>query len=116
MKIRQLFSLLAAVAAMPWDDIRTLARLCAGCERCQRACARKLSTCDLLAEARSRNPHWTQAVWDLWIRRVGPLWPMFGAGYYTVSEQLKAAFAVGIFAWLAWAATALVWFPVIGLI
>ena len=41
---------------------------------------------------------------------------MFGAGYYTVSEQLKAAFAVGIFAWLAWAATALVWFPVIGLI
>lgn len=41
---------------------------------------------------------------------------MFGAGYYTVSEQLKAAMAVGLFAWLAWAVTALVWFPVIGLI
>lgn len=26
---------------------------------------------------------------------------MFGAGYYTVSEQLKAAMAVGLFAWLA---------------
>ena len=63
---------------MPWEDIRELARLCAGCERCQRACARKLSTCDLLAEARSRNPHWTQALWDVWIRRVGPLWPMAG--------------------------------------
>ena len=63
---------------MPWEDIRELTRLCAGCERCQRACARKLSTCDLLAEARSRNPHWTQALWDVWIRRVGPLWPMAG--------------------------------------
>ena len=41
---------------------------------------------------------------------------MFGAGYYTVSEQLKAAFAVAIFAWVAWAATALLWYPVIGLL
>ena len=65
-------------SSMPWEDIRSLARLCAGCERCQRACARKLSTCDLLADARSRNPHWTQSLWELWIRRVGPLWPMAG--------------------------------------
>lgn len=64
--------------SIPWDKIRELARLCAGCERCQRACARKLSTCELLADARSRNPHWTQSLWELWIRRAGPLWPMAG--------------------------------------
>lgn len=40
---------------------------------------------------------------------------MFGAGYYTVPEQLKAACAVGLFAWLLWAVTAVVWFPLIGL-
>ena len=40
---------------------------------------------------------------------------MFGAGYYTVSEQLKAAFAVGIFAWAVWAVAAVFWFPLIGL-
>lgn len=40
---------------------------------------------------------------------------MFGAGYYTVSDQLKAAFAVGLFAWAAWALTAVAWFPIIGL-
>lgn len=65
-------------SSLPWEDIRELARLCAGCERCQQACARKLSTCDLLAEARARNPHWTQTLWDMWIRRAGPLWPMAG--------------------------------------
>lgn len=40
---------------------------------------------------------------------------MFGAGYYTVSEQLKAAFAVGLFSWAVWAIAAVVWFPLIGL-
>ena len=63
---------------MPWEDVRELTRLCAGCERCERACARKLSTCELLAEARARNPHWTQTLWEMWIRRAGPLWPMAG--------------------------------------
>ena len=65
-------------SSLPWEDIRELARLCAGCERCPQACARKLSTSDLLAEARARNPHWTQTLWDMWIRRAGPLWPMAG--------------------------------------
>lgn len=67
-----------AEAAMPWDQIRELARLCAGCDRCRRACARKLSTCELLADARARNPHWTQSLWEMWIRRAGSLWPMAG--------------------------------------
>lgn len=40
---------------------------------------------------------------------------MFGAGYYSVSEQLKASFAVGLFAWLVWAVAAVAWFPVIGM-
>lgn len=64
--------------ALSWDTIRQLARMCAGCGRCQRACARKLSTADLLANARAKNPHWTQALWEIWIRRAGPLWPMAG--------------------------------------
>lgn len=41
-------------------------------------CARKLSTSELLADLRSQHPHWTQFVWDIWIRRVGPLWPLAG--------------------------------------
>ena len=31
-----------AVEALSWDTIRELSRLCAGCGRCQRACARWL--------------------------------------------------------------------------
>lgn len=55
-----------------------------------------------------------------WLRPVPALqhtWHiiMFGSGYYTVSDQLKAAFAVGLFAWAAWALTAVAWFPIIGL-
>lgn len=61
-----------------WERIRELARLCAGCGRCQLSCARKLSTSDLLAEARARNPHWSQKLWEVWIRRAGPLWPLAG--------------------------------------
>ncbi|MDD4702530.1 MAG: (Fe-S)-binding protein, partial [Desulfovibrio sp.] len=64
--------------ALSWDTIRDLARMCAGCGRCQRACARKLSTADLLADARAKKPHWTQALWDVWIRKAGPLWPLAG--------------------------------------
>ncbi|NDV18373.1 DASS family sodium-coupled anion symporter [Pseudodesulfovibrio sp. JC047] len=40
---------------------------------------------------------------------------MFGAGYYTVTEQLKSSVLVGLMAWALWAATALIWFPMIGL-
>ncbi|SBV97800.1 conserved hypothetical protein [uncultured delta proteobacterium] len=61
-----------------WDDVFTLARLCAGCGRCKQACARKLSTADLLAEVRAKHPHWTQHLWELWIKRMGPLWPTVG--------------------------------------
>ncbi len=64
--------------AFSWETIRELSRLCAGCGRCQRACARKLSTADLLADARARNSHWSQMLWEIWIRRIGPLWPMAG--------------------------------------
>ena len=63
---------------LTWERIRELSRLCAGCGRCQRQCARKLSTAELLADARARNPHWTQKLWDVWIRRAGPLWPLAG--------------------------------------
>lgn len=40
---------------------------------------------------------------------------MYGAGYYTVPEQLKASLAVGLMAWVVWAVAAVVWFPIIGL-
>jgi di/tricarboxylate transporter len=40
---------------------------------------------------------------------------MFGAGYYTVTEQLRSSLAVGLMAWILWAITAVVWFPLIGL-
>ena len=65
----------AGETPLPWKTIRRLSRLCAGCGRCARRCARKLSTSELLADLRSQHPHWTQFVWDIWIRRVGPLWP-----------------------------------------
>jgi len=61
-----------------WEQVRELARLCAGCGRCRNVCARKLSTVDLLAEVRAANPHWTQQFWDVWIRRMGPAWLSFG--------------------------------------
>ena len=65
-------------AGLDWDDVFTLARLCAGCGRCKQACARKLSTADLLADVRAAHPHWTQHLWELWINRMGPLWPTVG--------------------------------------
>ena len=65
----------AGETPLPWKTIRRLSRLCAGCAR---RCARKLSTSELLADLRSQHPHWTQFVWDIWIRRVGPLWPLAG--------------------------------------
>ncbi len=65
-------------AGLAWEDVFALARLCAGCGRCKQACARKLSTADLLADVRAKHPHWTQHLWELWIRRMGPLWPTVG--------------------------------------
>lgn len=41
---------------------------------------------------------------------------MFGAGYYTVMDQIKASCLVGLAAWVLWAVTAYVWFPLIGLL
>lgn len=41
---------------------------------------------------------------------------MIGAGYFTLGEQFKSAMYVGLFAWVVWAITAIVWFPLIGLL
>ena len=49
----------AGETPLPWKTIRRLSRLCAGCGRCARRCARKLSTSELLADLRSQHPHWT---------------------------------------------------------
>ena len=67
-----------AAEGLSWDDIFNLARLCVGCGRCKQACARKLSTADLLADVRAAHPHWTQHLWALWIQHMGPLWPALG--------------------------------------
>jgi anion transporter len=40
---------------------------------------------------------------------------MFGTGYFSVTDLLKGGLAVGVVAWLLWAVTAAVWFPLIGL-
>ncbi len=68
----------AGTSDLSWAEAAKLSRLCAGCGKCAQACARKLSTADLLADVRSQNPHWTQFLWELWIRRMGPLWPSLG--------------------------------------
>lgn len=67
-----------APEGLSYEKIFHLARLCAGCDKCKSRCARKLSTCDMLADVRSRNPHWTQKLWEAWIRQAGPLWPLAG--------------------------------------
>ncbi len=81
----------AAPAPLPWEEVRDLARLCAGCGRCKQACARKLSAADLLAEVRNSHPHWTQYMWELWIKRMGPLWPTLGRLASAVPEGLTPA-------------------------
>lgn len=63
---------------LDWERIKKLSRLCAGCGRCARVCARGLSAADLLAEVRSRSPDWSQQAWELWVRQLGPLWPTVG--------------------------------------
>lgn len=68
----------AGETPLPWEKIRALSRLCAGCGRCGRQCARKLSTAELLADLRSKHPDWSRFIWNIWIRRAGPLWPLAG--------------------------------------
>lgn len=63
---------------LDWEHIKELARLCAGCGKCQQACARKLSTSDLLSDVRAQHPNWTQHFWSMWIKHMGPLWPSLG--------------------------------------
>lgn len=63
---------------LDWEHIKELARLCAGCGKCRQACARKLSTADLLSDVRAEHPNWTQHFWSLWIKHMGPLWPSLG--------------------------------------
>ena len=79
-----------------WERVRRLSRLCAGCGRCARVCARKLSTAELLADARSRNPHWTQFVWQMWIRHLGKLWPMAGRMAMLIPRGIGSADLAGI--------------------
>ena len=40
---------------------------------------------------------------------------IFGAGHYTVSEQLKSSMILGLIMWVLWIITAFTWWPLIGL-
>lgn len=77
---------------IPWEKVKTLARLCAGCGRCKQACARKLSTADLLADVRATHPDWSQYLWEIWIRYMGPLWPTIGFAASLVPDQITPEF------------------------
>lgn len=68
----------AEANALPWETVRQLSGLCAGCGRCARRCARGLSVCELLADARAAHPHWSGVLWEIWICRAGPFWPLAG--------------------------------------
>jgi glycolate oxidase iron-sulfur subunit len=74
--------------AISWDEVFAFARLCAGCGRCEKACARKLSTADIIADVRAKNPHWTQRFWEMWIKHMGPLWPSIGLMASLVPEAV----------------------------
>ena len=39
---------------------------------------------------------------------------MFGAGYYTVAEQVKSSVALGLLSWGCWALTAFTWWKIVG--
>jgi anion transporter len=41
---------------------------------------------------------------------------LFGTGYYTVTEQIKSSFLLGLIIWALWIVTAYTWWPLIGLI
>ena len=73
---------------IPWAQVKRLARLCAGCGRCKQACARKLSTADLLADVRANHPEWRQYLWEIWMNYMGPLWPTMGFAASLMPEAL----------------------------
>ena len=73
---------------IPWAQVKRLARMCAGCGRCQQACARRLSTSDLLADARAGHPEWRQYLWEIWMNYMGPLWPTVGFAASLMPEAL----------------------------
>lgn len=73
---------------IPWEKVRYLAKLCVGCGRCKQACARKLSTADLLADVRATHPDWSQYLWEIWINYMGPLWPTIGFAASLVPESI----------------------------
>ncbi len=80
-----------------WQQTKNLARLCAGCGKCKQACARKLSTADLLADVRAKHPHWSQHLWQLWIRKMGFMWPTLGRVASTIPCGITpAAFAASL--------------------
>ncbi|HWR38532.1 MAG TPA: DASS family sodium-coupled anion symporter [Patescibacteria group bacterium] len=41
---------------------------------------------------------------------------MFGAGYYTVAEQIRSSLLLGLIVWILWVVTAFTWWKVIGLL
>ena len=81
----------AADPDLAWERVQRLAKLCAGCGRCDRICARKLSTPALLADARAGHPHWSQHLWELWVRHMGPLWPTVGFAASLLPSALTPA-------------------------
>ena len=40
----------------------------------------------------------------------------YGAGYYSVGEQLKSSLILGMFIWFSWIVTAFTWWKIIGLL
>lgn len=82
------FSTTQHAPQIAWAQARDLARLCAGCGRCERHCARKLSTSDLLAAVRAQHSHWTQTAWAWWIRAAA-LWPLIGRAALLLPQALS---------------------------
>jgi solute carrier family 13 (sodium-dependent dicarboxylate transporter), member 2/3/5 len=41
---------------------------------------------------------------------------LFGAGHYTVSDQVKSSVVIGLASWVLWVATAFTWWRIIGLL
>lgn len=57
-----------------WARMMELAGQCVCCERCLRACARRLSVPEALSAARARHPQWQQYFWREWVDKGGFLW------------------------------------------
>ncbi len=61
---------------LDWEKVVTLSGRCVSCERCLRACSRKLSVPEALSRARAKNPRWQQYFWREWVKRGAHLWPL----------------------------------------